>query len=368
MLHCLRPSSSTETSNLHPVSPPLPGNSAEGTPRSSAQSSPTIDLTDEYNIAIKSSSYNDMWSKIHPSNSSYSDPDTGQGDGHEKQQFLAQFLQPNRECIQEALQQVRPNALTRLVSAYFDHSEKTSHLCHLLQDYVRQAHTLYTPLSELIDVLPQDTDNNSLVQSQCDQAFNIFQEFDLLDNPFPSPNPHFYDMCCCLSQLKEQLDQCLRNSHSRVRRRHHWSHWHRCWCCHIHCSHSCPRTLYNCGRSLPPCITSKITKEELAHQSLLDTAALGTYVLHKHLETIDCLVAGLHTTVEGDKSLIHLGLQMGRNRHPMEEVVKRLRKNHYNFCRQLMDLEEHICRCFIMINRDRSLLLQEIQLHQTHYS
>uniref|UniRef100_A0A5B7AGU9 Uncharacterized protein n=1 Tax=Davidia involucrata TaxID=16924 RepID=A0A5B7AGU9_DAVIN len=376
MLHCLRPSSSTETSNLHPFSPPLQGNSAEGTPRSSTQPSPTVNLTREYTLAVQTSSYSEIWSKIHPSNSSYCEPDPGQAEGNEEQQRLAQVLHPNQECVQEALQHVKPNTLTRLVSTYFDHSENSSNLCLLLQDSVHHARSLYTPLHDLLDVLPVDFDSNSLSQSQCDRAFEIFLQFDHLNNPFTCPDSHnFDDMRHCFSQLKQQLDHFLYKSRSRVRLLRHATTGSAI--CLIGtvvggvitavaiASHALA-ALVVCP-FLPSLLPSKITRKEQAHLSQLDAAARGTCALRNDLDTIDRLVARLHTAVEGDKLLIRLGLERGRDRHPIQEVVKQLRKNHPNFVRLLVDLEEHICLCFNGINKTRSFLLQEIH-HQTHSS
>ncbi|EHA8590460.1 putative UPF0496 protein [Cocos nucifera] len=95
----------------------------------------------------------------------------------------------------------------------------------------------------------------------------------------------------------------------------------------------------------------------------LDAAARGTYVLNNDLDTIERLVARLHETVESDKKLVRLGLERGRGqRHPIEEVVRQLRKNHPSFFHRLRDLDEHICLFFAAVNRARSLLLQ--QIHQ----
>ncbi|KAG1363907.1 hypothetical protein COCNU_11G007340 [Cocos nucifera] len=68
----------------------------------------------------------------------------------------------------------------------------------------------------------------------------------------------------------------------------------------------------------------------------LDAAARGTYVLNNDLDTIERLVARLHETVESDKKLVRLGLERGRGQHhPIEEVVRQLRKNHPSFLHQL---------------------------------
>ncbi|KAA8518525.1 hypothetical protein F0562_015999 [Nyssa sinensis] len=374
MLRSLRLSSSTETLNLHPRSPPLQGNSAEGTPRSSTQPSPTVNLTHEYNLAVQTSSYGEIWSKIHTRNSSNRDPNQGQGDGEEEQQLSAQVLHPNRDCVQEALQHVRPNTLIRLVSSYFDHSENTSNLCLLLQDSVHRARSLYAPLHDLLDVLPLDSGSNSLTQSQCDRAFDIFLQFDRFNNPFTCPNSHnFHDMRRCFSQLKQQLDHCLYKCHSRVRRLRHATTG--CAICLIGtvvtvavaiASHAL--VAFVVTPFLPSLLPSKITKKERAQLAQLNAAAKGTYALHNDLDTIDRLVARLHTAVDGDKLLIRIGLDRGRDRHAIQEVVKQLHKNHPNFDHLLLDLEEHICLCFAGINRTRSFLLQEIHHHRSHSS
>jgi len=109
----------------------------------------------------------------------------------------------------------------------------------------------------------------------------------------------------------------------------------------------------------------KFTHKEAAHLAQLDAALRGTYVLNNELDTIDRLVARLHNAVDNDKLLIRLGLDRGREKHPIMEVIKQLRKNHLNFRQLLQDLEEHICLCFNTVNRARALLLKEVYLHQS---
>lgn len=116
----------------------------------------------------------------------------------------------------------------------------------------------------------------------------------------------------------------------------------------------------------PLCIklpTHRLADKEVARMAQLDAAAKGVYVLNNDLDTIDRLVARLHTAVEGDKLLVRLGLERGRDRHPIQEVVKQLRKNDRNLLHQLKDLEEHLCLCFNTVNKARSMLLQQISLH-----
>ncbi|KAJ9673163.1 hypothetical protein PVL29_023026 [Vitis rotundifolia] len=348
MLQCLSLKSSASTSTTTaPVE-----NSREDTPRSISQTSPTVNLTREYTLAVQTNSYNEIWSKIHVRHQDdYTNTDPDQDTDGEREEDvhqlrLAHVLQPDRECVQDALRHARSNTLTRLVSDYFDHSENTSQLCLLLHRSVYHAHSLYAPLHDLLDILPLDSD--SLTQSQCNQAFDVFLQFDSLDNPFPCPDSHnFHDMRRCFSQLKEQLHGHIRKSRSKIA---------------THTLVALISPLFTAF--LPP----KLSKKELAHGAQLDAAARGTYVLCHDLDTIDSLVAWLHTAVDGDKRLIRLGLGGGRDKHTIQEVAKHLRKNHRNFLHQLKDLEEHICLCFTTVNRARSLLLREIDLRHSSNS
>lgn len=365
MLHCLRPT-------------PLARTSDEGTPQSSDQPSPTVNLSNAYKSAVETTSYGEIRSKLYPDNSDLHEVESEHLDGQEEEeQILEDVLNPNRECVQSALEFAKNSTLTRLVSSYFEQSEHTSRFCLLLHHGLQRARFHYAPLHKLTAVLPLDSESEFLNQSQCDHAFKIFLEFDRLENPFPHPDSqNFSEMRNCFSQLKRQLDSCLLKSRSKIRfvRRATVG----CAICLIGtvvgvtlsavaiATHAlvalvaCPV----CSTFLP----SNINKKELAHMALLDAAAKNTYVLLNDLDTIDRLVARLHTEVEGDKLLIRLGLERGSDRHAIQEVAKQLYKNHLNFLRQLSDLEEHLCLCFAAINRARALLLQEIHLHQIHLS
>ncbi|KAI3471901.1 hypothetical protein Pfo_028589 [Paulownia fortunei] len=269
-----------------------------------------------------------------------------------------------------------PNSLTYLVATYFEHSEHTSRLCLHLYHSVHHARLLYTPIHNLLDDLPLEFDSDcySLSLSQCKLAFNIFLQFDCLENPFLSPDLHnFDDMRQCFSQLRQQLDHHLRKSQSRV---------------HLirHCSTGSALCLIAAAVGVvisavtiathalvalvasplcPAILPSSMTKKEMVHLAQLDAAAKGAYVLHNDLDTIDRLVSRLHSAVENDRLLVHLGLERGMDRYPIQEILKQLRRHRPSFVQQLVDLEEHLFLCFAAINRARSLLLQEIHMHQS---
>ncbi|KAL0338672.1 UNVERIFIED_CONTAM: hypothetical protein Sangu_1389300 [Sesamum angustifolium] len=202
---------------------------------------------------------------------------------------------------------------------------------------------------------------------------DFFEEPQLLEQVLrPSHSHNFDDMRQCFSELRQQLDEHLRKSRSRV-----------------HLIRRCSTGSALCliaavvgvaisavaiathalvalvaGPICPAILPSNMTKKEMIHLAQLDAAAKGVYVLHNDLDTIDRLVARLHTAVENDKLLIRLGLERGMDSYPIQEILKQLRRNRPSFMKQLVDLEEHLFLCLAAINRARTLLLQEIHMHQ----
>ncbi|KAK3412922.1 hypothetical protein EUGRSUZ_I01580 [Eucalyptus grandis] len=232
---------------------------------------------------------------------------------------------------------------------------------------------MYSPLVELLEVLPLDAD--SFTQSQCNRVYEVFVQFDRHDNPFPSPDSHnFIEMRSCFSELKQQLDHRLQKSKSRVKFvRHAITGSAICLCGTVVAA--VVSVIGVTAHALiafvsAPCLTAylpqdKFSKKELAHAAQLDAAAKGTYVLNNDLDTIDRLVDRLYAAVEDDKLLIRIGLERGTDNNPILEVVKHLRKNNAKFLVELKELEDHIYLCFNMINRARKLLLEEITFHSS---
>ncbi|KAK6917038.1 Protein of unknown function DUF677 [Dillenia turbinata] len=349
------------------------GNDSVDSNADDPSTSRAANLTREYTLHVQTNSYNEIRSQIRI----YTSAD----DEDSEEVLLAQVLQPNHDRVQEALKNARPSTLTSLVSAYFDHSENTSRLCLLLSRSVNRAREHYKRIEELLEVFPMDLEGSVLTQSQCNWAFDVFVQFDALDNPFPSPDSHnFGDMRGCFLLLKQQLDLRLKKSQSRIRiirRATEGS----ALCligtvvgvavtAVVIVTHALGALVAGGGSLLTnnSVLTKRFTQKELAHLAQLDAAAKGTYVLDNDLATIDRLVVRLHSHVEDDKALIQIGLASGKDRYNIQGVVKHLHKNHQSFLCQLTDLEEHIYLCFSMLNRARSLLLEEICLHQDSVS
>ncbi|XP_038971958.1 UPF0496 protein At3g19330-like [Phoenix dactylifera] len=368
-----------------------PMSSTAQTPTVSTATSPgaTINLGDEYTLAVQTNSYNEIWAKIH----------SGDGPATENEdvappsaalspaRLIARVLQPDRASIQEVLCTAPPSHLTRLVSSYFDSSESTSAACLSLRRAVDHARPLYDPISKLLELLPCTSPSPTsagtgpgphLTPAQCDWAFDTFFEFDRLDNPFPAPSTGFQGMRRCFSELRQQLESHLRKA--RRRRRLLRRATRGAAACLIGAAagaavaalviatHALAALVAGPAVCLlPGDLLAGPRRRAREHMAQLDAAARGTYVLNNDLDTIERLVARLHETVESDKKLVRLGLERGRGmRHPIEEVLRQLHKNHPCFLHQLEDLDEHICLFFAAVNRARSLLLRQIHHHHHH--
>ncbi|KAL0316073.1 UNVERIFIED_CONTAM: hypothetical protein Sradi_5485500 [Sesamum radiatum] len=374
MLFCLKqlPAPSTNNDYSSPVSQ---GSSVENTPRRGAQLSATINLSEEYALAVQTHSYGEIQRTFDQDSSFDQTVDSENVDFTEEPQLLEQVLRPSREYVQETLSLIRHNPLTYLVATYFEHSEQTSRLCFLLFQSVRRAQLIYSPIHNLLDDLPMefDSDSYSLSHSLCNSAHNIFLHFDRLENPFlPPDSENFNNVRQCFSDLRDQLNRHVRKPRSRTHPVRYCSTG--CALCLIAAAVGVAMSAVAIASHAlvalvgsPICIAmlpSIATRKETARLPQLDAAAINAYVLHKELDTTDRLVRHLHTDVENDKLLVRLGLERGMDEYLIQEILKQLWRNRPGFVQRLVNLEEHLIVCFAAINRTRSQLVHEIHLHQ----
>lgn len=359
------------------------GGAVEGrgsTPRSAA----TINLSQEYRLAIHTESYQEIWSKIHVDGDGRREEggggeEEGEEEGGEEEEAegqdritLADVLRPEEAEVERALGDAPDTELTRLAADYFRSTHHASLLCLSLRRALRRARALYGPITDLLALIPHSP---QLAVAHCDCAFDAFLLFDQMPNPFPAPAAGFQGMHRSFAGLKNHLDLRLLS----VRRRRRWLHCAKrgSGICLIACAtgaaiaglvlatHAITALL----ATAPACVASSSSccplvasmKRLQKHMDRLDATARGTYVLNNDVDTIERLVGRLHATVESDKMLVHLGLERGRGQHhTIEEVVRQLRKNHPSLLRQLSDLEEHICLYFAAVNRARLLLVRHL--------
>ncbi|KAL1314499.1 hypothetical protein HN51_041297 [Arachis hypogaea] len=377
-------STSVPTLPLSPAPAPAPPHSqGNSTENSSTASSPGPNIARAYDDAVQANSYNEIRSVIqaplqdhlhlHQQIHEVEVIDEEDKEDSHHRHVLAHALRPDRQSIREALANAEScrgaATLTRLASDYFDHSEKTCGIYLLLHRSVRRARDIYKPLHELIAVLPDDA-SGSFNRHLCDRAFDLFVQFDSQENPFVFPH-NFSDVRDSLSGLKLEIERRRLRCYARIRllKRFHTS----CLACLVVTAvgavisavlvtaHAVAgfAAVAACGGS---CLPKKKVKKELTRLNQLNAASKGTLVMND-IDTVNSLVDRLQTAVEGDRVLIQFALNRGRERHPIQEVLKQLRKNQQSFEPLLAELEVQIYLCFNAVNKARMLLLQEICLY-----
>ncbi|XP_065847150.1 UPF0496 protein At1g20180 [Euphorbia lathyris] len=95
----------------------------------------------------------------------------------------------------------------------------------------------------------------------------------------------------------------------------------------------------------------------------LDVAAKGTYILVNDFDTVSRLVASLSDELEHKKALAEMCVRH-KNSELLKEVVKEFYMHDSCYQEQLDELEEHVYLCFHTINRSRRLVLRELMVAQ----
>uniref|UniRef100_A0A0D9W4J8 Uncharacterized protein n=1 Tax=Leersia perrieri TaxID=77586 RepID=A0A0D9W4J8_9ORYZ len=355
------------------------GSAGEGWGSGPVSAAATINLSREYTLAIHTSSYHEIWAKIHVEEDGGDGPRraNGAGGGEEEEMeedrfTLAGVLQPEDAVVERALGDAPDTELTRLAADYLRSTHHASLLCLSLRRALRRARALYGPITDLLALIPHA---HPLAAPHRDCAFDAFLLFDQMPNPFAAPAAGFQGMHRSFVGLKNHLD--LRLLRARRRRRLLRCATRGSGICLIACATGAAiaalvlatHAITVLLAAAPACVASRGSccpaaasmKRLQQHMDRLDAAARGAYVLNNDVDTIERLVGRLHATVESDKLLVQLGLERGRGqRHTIDEVVRQLRKNHPSLLRQLADLEEHICLYFAAVNRARLLLVNHL--------
>ncbi|XP_059281474.1 UPF0496 protein At3g19330-like [Lycium ferocissimum] len=368
MLHCLQQLSLTAKTKDSPQA--LEGGLVDDN-ASSSRSSPTVNLSQAYTLAVQASCNKEIWSKLHHEVPPVLNvEEVAQIEFQEEPLQLEDVLEPSREHVEETISRIKQDALNQLVAKYFDNSEQTARLCIRISQNVNKARLLYAPLHKILDVLPLDSD--SLSQAQYDLAFDIFLQFDSLANHFPRRDTYnFNDMLDCSFQLKNQLELRLHKSRSKVkllRRATRGS----ALCLVAATVGAVISAVVIATHGLaalvaitisPACLLPSNMKKKEVDLMQLDYATKGIFFLYNHLNTVKILVGLLHDVVESYNGTIRFGLVRGRDRYRIREALKQLRRKHSAFLEQLVSLEEHLCVCFTAISTARHHLLNYLR-HQ----
>ncbi|KAF0913888.1 hypothetical protein E2562_024963 [Oryza meyeriana var. granulata] len=106
------------------------------------------------------------------------------------------------------------------------------------------------------------------------------------------------------------------------------------------------------------------TRSLLRLQEQLDTAAKGTYVLGRDLDTVSHLVARLSDGIDRENAMARCCAErvvdVDGGRFPVQEMVNELRRSCSRSRKLAEELEEHVGLCLATIHRARVLVIREI--------
>ncbi|KAM0940465.1 hypothetical protein DsansV1_C18g0150521 [Dioscorea sansibarensis] len=260
---------------------------------------------------------------------------------------------------------------------YFETSADASRLCSHLLSSINQAHSNYHFIKEALDKF---NDGSSSIH-ETNLAASQLVSFTLSDNPFSNPDQHEFKL---MQDRYTSILHQLKSKKKKVARRMKFINGLKTVtgvCLIAACSvlalvaigiavHSLSGLLM--GPALlgwTPFIQLKKklsmfrpfrSKFLLRLMEQLDVAAKGTYILNRDFDTVSRLVSRVHDEFEHNKGMIRFCLERSKDRFPVEEIVKELKKCGRGLEQQIEELEEHVFLCLVTINRARLSVINEI--------
>ncbi|KAK4348975.1 hypothetical protein RND71_031730 [Anisodus tanguticus] len=326
-------------------------------------------VNEEYVEALRTKSYVEMYDKVQ-----------GQVEGgkldHDRRLSSSSSLQLDTNLCREAPAEIPESCqLHPLIINYFDITLEACRICELLLQNVQQTRANYRKIGRAIRLMKTEQDSRT--------RYNVNRElasFASIKNPFSVVNQ------VQILETHEGHDLLLKklSSHfSRVNRR-------------MKFLKSCKRVF---GISIAigytgimiallvlvlhsmVCIVAapglmacsytlfkkrlKVDKRTISSSSLeiliaqLDVAAKGVYILINDFDTMSRLVRRLYDEIEHNRSVAEMCARK-KNTEMLKEAIRDYSINKDCFMEQLKELEEHVCLCFLTINRSRRMVLQEM--------
>ncbi|CAA0831002.1 UPF0496 protein [Striga hermonthica] len=284
----------------------------------------SLDIREEYGNAFRTESYNDFWTHVltlnkgrlatHRSLSS-----TSAARLPSYRLFAEQLLDPDQSTATRILGLTRAHPkIFSLLTEYFSLTSNASHLCGLLLkdiDRIRKRYkfSLETPLNPNSNGLGREISHLPLVLARITLLSR--------SNPFSTAAPSM---------------SLIVAAHGFI--------------------------MLVAGPGLVVGSLELISVDRLARWSAqLESAAKGTYILLRDLDTISRHVARLNNELEHVEGLVQMWSDRGDDRlGASDEVACQLKRNNQSFIEQLDELEEHLYLCFMTINRARNLVTKEI--------
>ncbi|KAG6390208.1 hypothetical protein SASPL_151690 [Salvia splendens] len=325
------------------------------------ESNPEIlDIRKEYAKAFRTESYTDFWTHVLALNRRQLTPHRSLGSKTAARLpsyrlFAENLLDPDQPTVKRILSTTRIHPkISPLLTDYFGNTSCASHLCGLLLKDINHIRKKFKSLED-----PSKINHLPVVVTRV-TLFSRSNPFSLLGASMSRLRAVQAGCSDLLRQLESRRDKAL----LKLRRLEKVKLGSALLLVAVTVSlvvvvaaHAFVMLV-----AAPTVMVELASMEELARWSAqLDTAAKGTYILIRDLDTIGRLVARLNNELERVDGLVQLWVQRRDDGlQGSEEVACQLKKNNQSFMEQLDELEEHLYLCFMTINRARNLVLKQI--------
>ncbi|XP_040379127.1 UPF0496 protein 3-like [Oryza brachyantha] len=207
------------------------------------------------------------------------------------------------------------------MAGYFDASDEASEICRRLLVNIKNAQSNYLSMDSFLASI---SDSAAAADAGADATTSL-KPFAARSNPFNAATRSNFRR---IHDRHSSILHAIKSSHGKVARK----------------------------LRLARAVRRSRTGSLLRLQEQLDTAAKGTYVLGRDLDTVSHLVARLSDGIERENAMARCCAE----RFPVQEMVNQLSRSYSRWRKLAEELEEHVCLCLATIQRARVLVITEI--------
>ncbi|XP_043720962.1 UPF0496 protein At1g20180-like [Telopea speciosissima] len=341
-----------------------------------------LNINEEYKEAFRTKSYIEIWGKVQSQMRRTTEDKLSLSPFPSYKHLSDYLLEPQQEILIDMIGNSNVH-LHRLLIDYFECSLEATKICGLLLQSVDQTRADYRRIQSIINPTNRVSDFRNYTDDQCRVIFGELNSFSKGENPLScSTSP--LQFSSIHDRYGLMLDQ-LMLTHKKIARRAKFISLSKkvaglslgiaCGALAIAIIVLVVHSIVGLAASpaiFTVCLAGLKKRIKSARMALnsstlarlgaqLDAAAKGVYILNRDLDTMSRLVMKLHNEIEHSKTIAKMCVK-NQKRQMLIEVLRDFKSSESWFLEQLGELEDHVCLCFLTINRARRLVIQEIMV------
>ncbi|XP_020113260.1 LOW QUALITY PROTEIN: putative UPF0496 protein 2 [Ananas comosus] len=386
-------------------SPPRSGEAPPMAIEYITKSKTPLTVEEEYNMALRTKSFLDIWAKAHHHNKPQHAEAEAEADAEAEAEAEAEeeekrnshpsscsfssscnnhsslkvtefVLEPSQDSLRAATARIRLHRRRALLLDYFDATSEACGACVALLSSVHRARCHHRRIRRLLlrlslNAHSTNTSTNTLSNKgeRPNTSINTNTLSDEGQRPTNNKNNWITPVSRELARHVDGRDNPL--SAQSLARFHH---------AHARYAPLAARRLARRARSAGRILLlgacggsagkgkSKNTAKKKG-KAEVDAAAKGAYIVGRDLDTVSRMVRRAHDEVEHGRDVARIALRAydgggggggGGGREVAREAAREVEFGAVELAEQLAELEEHVCLCLITINRSRRLVAREI--------